>query len=185
MQKQKLVFNHLLGLGRSTPSIRKTTSHWPKKTKTMPIEKTGTETKIRLSSVTPHLLIVSLRPTFSRKTNVMEAIKEVIQPLGLMSPRWPKKIKIRLRTWAISSVILASKKDIMSINAPKSQKTSYGLSNFYVNDWKNRGSIEADILHLVFCYFQGSDWGPAGLGKQSQRNKPGFYPSARPHNLKN
>lgn len=45
-----------------------------------------TRTKTRLSPTTPLLLIVSLRPRPSKKTRVKEALKEVIQLLGLMPP---------------------------------------------------------------------------------------------------
>ena len=78
MQKEKLVFNHPPGLGRLIPSTQKKTGRRPKKTKTMPIGKTKTGTKTRLSFIIPHLLTVSLKSRPSRKTNVMKAVKEVI-----------------------------------------------------------------------------------------------------------
>ncbi len=38
----------------------------------------------------------------------------------------------------------------MSISVPKSQKTSGGLDNFYVNDWKEKGGrIRMSTLYLV------------------------------------
>ena len=122
MQKQKSIFNHPLELERLILGIRKTIGHQPKKTRTMPIGKTGTETKIKLSLITSHLLTINFRFRPPGKTNVIKAIEEAIQPLGSMLLRWPKKIKIKPSTWAISSVILTSRRDIMPTSAPKSQK---------------------------------------------------------------
>lgn len=48
----------------------------------------------------------------------------------------------------------------MLISALKSLKTSGGLGNLYVDDWKENGRrIETNTLHLVFCNFQSSDRG--------------------------
>lgn len=100
MQKQKPAYKHRLGLGRLTLSAQKITSYWSRKTRMMPIESIGIETKtrIRLSPTTLFLLIVSLRPRFLRKTNIMEVVKKVIQPLGSIPPRLSKRTKIQPRT---------------------------------------------------------------------------------------
>ncbi len=52
----------------------------------------------------------------------------------------------------------------MLANAPKSQKTSGVLSNFYVDDWEKRG-IGIGTLYLVSCNLQRSDQGLTGLKK--------------------
>ncbi len=43
--------------------------------------------------------------------------------------------------------------------------------------------IRTDTLHLVSCYFQGSNQGSAGLRKQSQCNKSNFCSVTRPQDL--
>ena len=91
MQKQKPVFNHLPGLGKLIPDAQKATSYRPTKIKTMPIRKTETETKIKLSPITPHLLIINLKLKCLRKTNVIKVVEKTMQLLGSMLPRWPKK----------------------------------------------------------------------------------------------
>ncbi len=74
----------------------------------------------------------------------------------------------------------------MQINTLKSQKTSGGLSNLYVNDWEDKKNkiIRMGTLYLVSCYLQGLDWGPAELKKWSQCNESSFYLSVRPQDLK-
>ena len=44
----------------------------------------------------------------------------------------------------------------MQISALTSQKTSGGLGNFYIDDWKKR-EIKAGILYSVSRYFQRLD----------------------------
>ncbi len=56
----------------------------------------------------------------------------------------------------------------MQTSAQKSQKTSGGLGNLYVDDWQeNGGRMGMDTLHLVFRHLQRLDWGPIGLKKRS------------------
>ncbi len=62
----------------------------------------------------------------------------------------------------------------MPLSVQTSQKTSGGLGDLHVNDWQENGGIRVGTLHLVSCYFQGPDWGPAGLRKWSQCNESGF-----------
>lgn len=147
------------------------------------------ETKTRLSTTTPCLLTrVSLRPRFLRKTNVMTVVERAIQPLGSMLLRLPRKIriKIRLRTSAISNIILANKKVTMPISVLKSQKTSNGLGDFYVDDCQeNGGKIRIDTLYLVSHNLQKSNQYPAILRKRSQYNEPSFCLPVRPQDLKN
>lgn len=67
-----------------------------------------------------------------------------------------KKIRtrIKLRTWAISSVISVTKKVTTLTNALKSQKTSDSLGDFYVNNWKEkRRRTGIDTLHLISYNF--------------------------------
>ena len=54
----------------------------------------------------------------------------------------------------------------MQISVLTSQKTSGGLGNLYVGDWKER-KIRASTLYLVSHYFQGLDRGPVGFKKRS------------------
>lgn len=79
-----------------------------------------------------------------------------------------KKIKIKLiRTWIILSIISANKKITMSTNILKNQKISGGLSDLYINNWKEKKGIRICILYLVFYNFQGlgGDKGFTGLKK--------------------
>ena len=39
----------------------------------------------------------------------------------------------------------------------KNQKTSGGLNNLYINDYKKNKEIRTDILYLVSCNLQGSN----------------------------
>ncbi len=72
----------------------------------------------------------------------------------------------------------------MQTSTEKSQKTSGGLGNLYVDDWQeNRGTIGIGTLHLVSRYLQKLDQGPVGLKKQSQCNESSFCLLARPQDL--
>lgn len=72
-----------------------------KKKKTKPIKSTKIriKTKIKLSFITPCLLIqFSFKLRRSKKTNVMEVAKETIELLKSILIRLPKKIKIKPKT---------------------------------------------------------------------------------------
>ncbi len=134
------------------------------------------ETKLSLT-IFLLLIQVSLKLRPPRKKNVMKVIEEVIQPLGSMLLRLPRRTKTKImpRTWAISSAISVSRRVTMPTSALKSQKISGGLGNLNINDsQENGGRIETCILYLIFCHLQGSDWGPTRLGKRSQCNQPSF-----------
>ena len=76
MQKQKLVYNHLLILGKSIPDTQKTIGYEPKK---RPVDSTEMRTKTRLSSITPHFLIqVNFKPKHLKKTSAIKTAKEAI-----------------------------------------------------------------------------------------------------------
>ena len=66
----------------------------------------------------------------------MKTIKKIIQPLGLILLRSQKKtrIKIKSKTGFISSAILVKRKIIMPVSVMKSQKTSGGLGNLYIDN---------------------------------------------------
>ena len=57
----------------------------------------------------------------------------------------------------MSSATPVNRKIIMQTSALKSQKTSGGLSDIHLGDWKKRGRIRVGTLHLVSCHFQGLD----------------------------
>ncbi len=63
-----------------------------------------------------------------------------------------------------------------------SQKTSGGLGDLHVDDWQENKGTRVGALHLVSCYFQEIDRGPARLGKQSQYNELSFGIVTRPQN---
>ncbi len=75
----------------------------------------------------------------------------------------------------------------MQTSVQKSQKTSGGLGNFYVNDWQENGGrirrIGTSTLYLVFRHLQRSDWGPARLKKRSQCNESSFRSIAKSQDL--
>lgn len=83
MQKQKLAYNHLLGLKKSILYTRKTINCLLKKTKIKPIRNIGI--MIKLCFTIPLILRISLKPKSSRKTSIIKIVEEVIQPLGLIS----------------------------------------------------------------------------------------------------
>ncbi len=152
----------------------------------MLIRSTEMGTKIRLSLIIFLLLIVSLKLRLPKQTSVMEVVKEAIQPLGSMLLKWQKKKKIKSRTLAISSATLASRKAIMPTSFSKSQKTSGGLGDLYVDDWKeNKRRIGIGTLYLILHHLQRLNWGSIRFKKQNQCNKSSFCFSARPQSTKN
>ena len=94
-------------------------------------------------------------------------------------------IKTKSKTWVISNII-PTKKATMLTNSLKSQKTSSDLSNFYINDWKEkREKIGISSLYLVSFDLQRLNKGLIRFKKQSQCNKPSFCFSIRLQNTKN
>ncbi len=76
----------------------------------------------------------------------------------------------------------------MPISASKNQKTSSGLGDLHVNDWKKNGEkerIRAGTLHLVSHHFQRLDKGLTRLKKQNQCNKSNFHLPVMSQDLKN
>ncbi len=66
-----------------------------------------------------------------------------------------KNTKDKAKNRTILSIIPVNKNITMLTSILKSQKTSYGLGNFYVNNWKEKGrKIRMAILHLIFHNFQ-------------------------------
>ena len=61
-----------------------------------------------------------------------------------------------------------------------SQKTSGSLGNLHVDNKQENGKTKAGTMHSVSHYFWRPDRGPAGLRKQSQRNKSSFCTVTRP-----
>lgn len=80
-----------------------------------------------------------------------------------MPLRLPKKIKTKLRIWAILSAISISRKITILKNVLKSQNTSDGLSNLYVKDWKEKRRIRIGTLYLISYDLQEADRGPVSL----------------------
>lgn len=150
MRKQRPVYKHLPGLGRLIPSTQRAIGCQPRKTKTKLLG--SIEIVTRLSFTISLLLIqVNVRSKSPRKTNVIkETVEEAIQPLGLTTPKWQRRIRIKPKTWATSSVTPTSRKATMLTSVSKSEKASGSLGKLYVNDWKeNRRKIWIDILHLI------------------------------------
>lgn len=73
----------------------------------------------------------------------------------------------------------------MSISILKNEKTSDGLGDFYVDDWKEKRGIEISILHLISGDFQRPNKGFTGLKEQNQYNEPSFSSPVRSSNTKN
>lgn len=87
MQKQRLAFSHLSGLGRLILSTSRIIECQPRKKKSKPTKRLETRTKIKLSPTTLFLPIVTFRPNFLRKINVKIIDKEALLLPGSMPPR--------------------------------------------------------------------------------------------------
>lgn len=128
--------------------------------------------KTRISPLkTPLSLIqASLEPKPLKKIRInttKRTINETIQRLESIPPRLLKRTRIKLITWAISSIVLISKKVTMPTTVLKSQKTSSCFSNLHVNDWKEkRRKIGIGTVYLISCDFQRPDKGLLDSGSE-------------------
>lgn len=82
-----------------TSGFHRAIGRQPRKKRTKPVKNTRIKTKIMLSSTIFCLLTqFSLRPRPARKTNIMQVVEKVIQPLGLILLRLLRKKKTKIRS---------------------------------------------------------------------------------------
>lgn len=102
------------------------------------------------------LILINFKLGSQKKINIIKKFSTYLTNKSRLS-RLLKKIIITLKIWAILSIIFANKKVIITVNILKSYKTSIDLSNFYINNPKNKNwlknYIRLDTLYLVFYDF--------------------------------